>query len=138
YLAEGRTKLVVIEPGATKEAKLAFVLDKSYSKPKLNMELSIADLSVQESITDKMTLNVNQAPTLANSNVLQNPPVIQLTGIEDARSTTINRFYVSGTVSSETSLKDVLLFVGENKVYLKSADSNADQKKHILTHQAPF
>src|SRR4029450_11755823 len=55
YLAEGRNKLGVIEPGATKEAKLAFVLDKSFSKPKLSMELSVADLSVQESITDKMS-----------------------------------------------------------------------------------
>src|SRR4029453_17526696 len=94
YLAEGRNKLGVIEPGATKEARLAFVIDKSFSKPKLSMELSVADLSVQESITDKMNLNVNQAPALANSNVLQKPPVIQLTGIEEARATTLNRFYV--------------------------------------------
>ena len=138
YLAEGRNKIGVLEPGATKEAKLAFVIDKSFSKPKLNMELSIADLAVQESITDKMTLNVNQVPALSNSDVLQKPPVIQLTGIEEARSTTLNRFYVSGTVTSDTSLKDVLLFVGENKVYLKSADGNPDQKKIIFSSQVPL
>jgi len=85
-----------------------------------------------------MTLNVNQVPALSNSDVLQKPPVIQLTGIEEARSTTLNRFYVSGTVTSDTSLKDVLLFVGENKVYLKSADGNPDQKKIIFSSQVPL
>jgi carboxyl-terminal processing protease len=136
YLSEGRSKLGELEPNASKEAKLSFIIDKSFPKSEIGLELSILDMALQESITDKLKIRVGAEPPSANA--LQKPPLIQLTGIEEARSTSLNRFYVSGTALSESPMKDLIIFVGENKVYLKSADGDPAQKKIVFSSQVPL
>jgi hypothetical protein len=96
------------------------------------------DVALQEIITDKLKIQLGNEPPSSPPNTLQKPPSIQLTGIEEARSTTLNRFYVSGISSSESPMKDVIIFVGENKVYLKSVDGDPTQKKIVFSSQAPL
>jgi len=43
FLSEGRNKLGELDPGMSKEAKLAFTVDKTFTKPKVGLELAILD-----------------------------------------------------------------------------------------------
>ncbi|MFO1520284.1 MAG: MXAN_5808 family serine peptidase [bacterium] len=137
FISEGRSKLGELDPGASKEAKLSFTIDKSFSKPKVGVELSIVDTSIGENLIDKMSLGLGKEPLAPPQDVLQKAPVIQLTGIDGTRSTTAGRFYVSGTVTSDNPLKDVIIFVGDNKAYLKSADGDSP-KKITFSSQVPL
>ncbi len=138
FLAEGRNKLGTIEPGASKEATLSFVIDKTYSKPKINLELSVIDTSTFQNLVDKLTLNLKETTSTPPQNRLQTPPLIELTAIENIRATPLNRFYVSGVANSENPLKDVIIFVGDNKVYLKSAEGESSPKKIHFAAQVPL
>ncbi len=138
FVAEGRVKLDALEPNTSKEATLIFNIDKSYEKNKFDLELSIVDQSIQEFLTDKLRFEFGQAPNNPPQNELQTPPTIELTGIENSRSSTTNRFYVSGQASSEVPLKDVLIFSNDNKVYLKSSGGDPNLKKLIFASQVPL
>jgi len=138
FVAEGRVKLEGLEPNASKEATLIFNIDKNYEKNKFDLELSIVDQNIQEFVTDKLRFELGQTPNNPPQNELQTPPSIELTGIENSRSSTTNRFYVSGQASSEVPLKDVLIFANDNKVYLKSAGGDPNSKKIIFSSQVPL
>ncbi len=128
YISKGREKLGEMEPGSTRVAHLAFQIEPSFAKNKASLEISILDISAQEGISEKIHLNLKEGTSSVPTAKLQTPPQIQLTGIDGAKSSKINRFYVSGVASSDIPLKDVMIFVGENKVYLKSANSDSKQK----------
>jgi carboxyl-terminal processing protease len=138
FISEGRAKLGDLEPGASKESSLALSIDKSYTKPNVGLEISITDTSVLENLSDKLRLSLGKEAHSPPPDVLQKPPVIQLTGIEGARFSPLNRFYVSGNALSEGSIKDVIIFVNDNKVYLKSADGEDGVKKLIFSSQVPL
>lgn len=137
FVSEGRSKLQELEPGASKEANFAFSIDKNFEKKKLGIELSIVDMGMQDGLSDKLSLGLGTEVSSPAQNILQTPPEIQLTGIEGARSATINKFYVSGNATSSANMKDVLVFVNENKVYLKSVQ-NDSPKKITFASQAPL
>lgn len=137
FVSEGRSKLQELEPGATKEANFAFTIDKNFEKKKLGIELTIVDMGMQDGLSDKLSLGLGSEPSSPGQNTLQTPPIIQLTGIEGARASTINKFYVSGNAFSEVNMKDVIVFVNENKVYLKSAQDDSPKKITFAT-QAPL
>lgn len=137
FVSEGRNKLQDLEPGSSKEAILSFTIDKNFDKKKLGIELSILDMTMQDGLNDKLSIGLGSEPTSPSQNVLQIPPVIQLTGIEGARSTSVNKFYVSGSASSDINMKDVLIFVNDNKVYLKSVQSESP-KKITFADQSPL
>lgn len=137
FVSEGRSKLAELEPGASKEAHLAFNIDKNFDKKKLGIELSIIDMSMQDGLSDKLSLGLGKESSSPPPNTLNTPPVIELIGIEGARSSSIGKFYVSGTATSESNMKDVMIFVNENKVYLKSASTDTP-KKINFANQAPL
>ena len=122
----------------SKEAKLSFTVDKSFAKPKVGLELAILDSSTQENLIDKMSLGLSGGASSPPANTLQTPPVLQFTGIEGARSTPLNKFYVSGVASSDNPIKDVIIFVGDNKVFLKSAEGSDASKKLVFASQVPI
>lgn len=137
FVSEGRSKLQELEPGATKEANFTFNIDKNFEKKKIGIELNILDMGMQDGLSDKLSLGLGNETSSPGQNTLQTPPEIQLTGIEGVRSATINKFYVSGNASSNVNMKDVLIFVNENKVYLKSVQ-NDSPKKITFASQAPL
>lgn len=137
FVSEGRNKFQDFEPGSSKEATLSFTIDKSFDKKKLGLELSIIDMAMQDGLSDKLSIGLGNEESSPPQNQLQIPPLIQLTGIEGARSTSVNKFYVSGSASSGVDMKDVLIFVNDNKVYLKSVQSEFP-KKITFADQAPL
>jgi hypothetical protein len=138
FLSEGRSKLGELDPGMSKEAKLAFTVDKTFTKPKVGLELAILDSNSQESLIDKMSLSLGNEASSPPPNTLQVPPALQFTGIEGIRSSPLNKFYVSGVASSDNPIKDVIIFVGDNKVFLKSAEGGDASKKLLFASQVPL
>jgi len=137
FVSEGRSKLQELEPGATKEANFAFSIDKNFDKKKVGIEISILDMGMQDGLSDKLSIGLGSEPSSPAQNALQTPPVIQLTGIEGARSTSINKFYISGNASSDVKMKDVIIFVNDTKVYLKSVQGESPTKI-VFADQAPL
>ncbi|MBL7686015.1 MAG: hypothetical protein JNK65_08295, partial [Deltaproteobacteria bacterium] len=136
YISEGRNKLGEMEPGSTKEAKLAFNISKTFAKDKVGLEFSIVDTSTQESLVDKVSFPLDKELN-PKPDVVQLPPKIELNGMSGIRSSSSNKFPISGTITSETPIKDVIIFVGENKVFLKPADP-ASPKKLVFSTQVPL
>jgi len=85
-----------------------------------------------------MSLGLGSEASSPPPNTLQVPPVLQFTGIEGIRSSPLNKFYVSGNASSDNPIKDVIIFVGENKVFLKSAEGGDASKKLLFASQVPL
>lgn len=137
-VTEGRNKLGIIESGASKEATLSFNVDKSFSKKQVGFDFSIADGAVQESLSDKLKFDLVSGKHSPIPNVLQEAPSIQLTMNESIYSTSQSRFNISGVANSETPLKDVLIFVNNNKVYLKPAKSTESLKKLSFASNVPL
>ncbi len=137
FVSEGRSKFQDLEPGASKEAHMAFTIDKSFDKKQIGLELSIVDMAMQDGLSDKLTLGLAHEASSPSPNVLQTPPLIQFIGIEGARSSSFNKFYVSGLATSEVPMKDVIIFVNENKVYLKSVQEDSPKKISFAT-QVPL
>lgn len=128
FVSSGRSKLQEIEPNASKEANLAFNLGPSYSKPKVGFDLSILDSSSQESLLDKLKFSLGKPTSTPGLNQFHRPPEIRVEGVENLRSTSSGKISLTGQVSSEAPLKDVMVYVNNNKVFLKSAEKNSSQK----------
>lgn len=120
FLSKGRSELEVLKPQETKEALLSFRVDPDYSKEKAELELLIQDNESQELLEKKLTFPIGN-PDLDNQ-VLgrQAGPTLTLEKHPYPTKTRQDKISISGKVQDASGLKDLSVYVGENKAYLKT------------------
>ncbi|MBF0491536.1 MAG: PDZ domain-containing protein [Deltaproteobacteria bacterium] len=138
FISEGRSKLQNLGKDEVKQARFVFTVTKDYSKEKIGLEISLSDSALQENLFDKLKLSLTEAASLPPADIWVQAPVIELSGIDGVQSSNSGKINIAGTVSSETPLKDVLIYVGENKVYLKSVSGEENSKKITFSSSVPL
>ncbi len=128
FISQGRQKLGEMPAGAEKEAELSFEIGKGYDKEKLEMELSIADMETQENLTDKFQFPITAGQLKPQPGREETAPSISLSKEPYPSRTNQKRITISGKVSDPTGLKDVSVFVDDNKAYLKTLPSPSKQE----------
>ncbi|MFO1462588.1 MAG: MXAN_5808 family serine peptidase [bacterium] len=125
FLGKGREKLDELPVGATKEATLNFTVDKSYTKDKVELELSVSDQETQEILGDKLTIPLDGGQISPPPGVLESAPVIHLDKAPYPSRSGEKKITVSGKVEDPSGLKDISLYVGDYKAYLKAFEADA-------------
>ncbi len=119
FLSKGREKLSELQPGADKDAMLNFVVGRDFAKNDIALEMTISDMESQEFLREKFKFLVGQGGKLAAGTAYAGP---QITLDKEPFPTRTNqkKISISGKVADPLGLKDVSVFVGENKTFLKS------------------
>lgn len=120
FLNNGRVKLDELGPGETKEAVLSFTVGKNFEKDEIELDLIIQDNESQEALRDKLKFAVGKDQVATRVVGLQAGPLLTLEKQPYPTKTKSSRLSITGTVSDPSGLKDLSVFVGENKAYLKT------------------
>ncbi|MDX1386253.1 MAG: S41 family peptidase, partial [bacterium] len=127
FLNEGRVKLNELNAKENKVAILSFTVGPKFSKDQIELELVIEDKESQEVLRDKLNFPVGKGSLDPQVVGMQAGPLITLEKKPYPTKTKNNRISISGKVADPSGLKDLSVFVGENKAYLKTFE-NTDQE----------
>jgi len=125
FLGKGREKIDELPVGASKDATLNFTVDHTYTKDKVELELSVSDLETQEVLGDKLTIPLNGGEILPPPGILESAPVVHLDKAPYPAVTGEKKITISGKVEDPSGLKDISLYVGDYKAYLKAFEPDA-------------
>ncbi len=127
FISEGREKFGEMAPGTEKVGDLSFEVGRNFDKAKVELEFSISDLETQENLTDKFNFPIGTGIAKSNAQRLEAAPEIQLEKEPFPPKTSQKKINISGKILDPTGLKDVSVFVGDYKAYLKtfSKEKNA-------------
>lgn len=125
FLGKGREKLEELPAGASKEASLHFSIDRSFAKDKVELELSVSDQETQEVLGDKLRIPLNGGEPTPPPGTLQAAPKITLDKAPYPSRTDQKKINVSGKVEDASGLKDISVYVGDHKVFLKAFPDDA-------------
>lgn len=128
FLNEGRVKLNELNPQEEKVALLSFTVGPKFDKDQVELELLIQDNESQELLRDKLVFPVGKESLASKILGVQAGPLITLEKRPYPTKTKNNRISISGKVADPSGLKDVSVFVGENKAYLKTFENNGQEK----------
>lgn len=125
FISQGRNKLKSLKSNESKEAKLSFVVDPKFSKEEAKLELIILDNESQEVLRDKITFPIG-SKTEINDKMVQAGPRLTLKQHPFPTKTKQREISISGKVKDPSGLKDLSVFVGDNKAYLKTFSTKRD------------
>lgn len=120
FISKGRQKLGELAPGNQKEAVLVFAVGNNFNKNKIEMELSIADLETQENLTDKFFFPVAEGELKPKPDTMESAPLLTLRQDPYPSKIGQKKITISGKAADSTGIKDISVFVGEDKTYLKT------------------
>ncbi len=129
FLNKGREKLNELNPTEAKEALLIFSVDPKFSKNKAELEISIIDEESQEFLKDKIKFSIGKDSSLARRDAYESGPQLILENQPFPTKTKQKKISISGKVHDDTGLKDVSVFVGDYKAFLKTFQGDQDQGK---------
>ncbi len=108
FLKTGRFELNKLNPGDVKEATFMFTV----KKPEFEMELGVFDETFRELLIDKIRV----PGKIAAKWVFEEPPSIRISN--PPLSTTSQELALKGSVTDESGMELVSVFVGDHKVIL--------------------
>ncbi len=121
FIDKGRQKFEVIASQQTREALLSFEVNKQFSKPELQLEISISDEEALTNLTDKLTFHLGKkADNLFGS--LRSGPKIVLNQAPYPTLSSAKSISISGDLKDSSGIKDILIYVGDLKAFMKSFD----------------
>ncbi len=132
FLNSGRVKLEEIGPGESKEAILSFTVGSKFEKDEIELDLIIQDNESQEVLRDKLKFPVGKDQFALKPLGVQSGPLLTLEKQPYPTKTQSSRLSISGTVSDPSGLKDLSVFVGENKAYLKTFTDLKNKEKDSI------
>jgi carboxyl-terminal processing protease len=120
FISNGRAKLESLKPNETKEASLSFRVDPKFSKDKIELELLIQDNETQEVLRDKLVFPLGGKDLEHQVIGVQAGPILTLEQLPYPTKTKDNKISITGKVEDVSGLKDLSVYVGENKAFLKT------------------
>lgn len=123
YLEVGRVTLGELAPGQTKTATLKFHIDGGFDAGNFKIELSVVDAKLLESLSAKLDVTIGTGRTTPEPGAWYQAPTVHVAtdhwiGVTSAANETIK-----GTITDDGQVHDVMVFVGERKVFYRSNPS---------------
>lgn len=128
FIEVGRVKLGKIAPGATARAAFRLRLHSTFESASFKMEIGIVDTTLLESITNQLEFTVGSGAIQPPAGPWYQGPQIQLAGLRLPLVTAGARQRVEGEITDDQQVKDLFIFVGEEKVYYQA---NASDSTHV-------
>ncbi len=135
FISEGRAKLETLPPQETKDAQLGFEVNKNFSKDKIELEVSILDNESQEGLKDKLVYSIGQQSIAKKT---QEGPQLTLEQSPYPTKTKQNRISIVGKVTDPSGLKDLSVYVGDDKAYLKTFAQGGEEAISESSFEAPI
>lgn len=137
FISNGRAKLESLKPQETKTANLSFRVDPKFAKEKIELELLIQDNESQEVLRDKLVFPLGGKDLDKRAIGLRAGPVLILEKHPYPTKTKENKISISGKVQDTSGLKDVSVYVGENKAFLKTFQDGSGEEIRESDFAAP-
>lgn len=116
FLQVGRVKIGKLAPNQTATAVLKFKLEPSFDASILKLDLMIADGNVLESLVQPLVFTVGSGAVEPQAGPWYQGPKITLSSIKVPFVTTSASQPIQGIISDDRSVKDCVIFVGDQKV----------------------
>jgi carboxyl-terminal processing protease len=136
FMIRGREQLEQLKPEEQKSCTFAFDIKPGFKEEAVEFELAIADVDLRVYLVEKLRIPVKggkKGDSLSNRGVpstmtgrLNSPPTMKLGEISYA--TRLDTLQLTGRVTDETRVRDVYIFVGEEKLFFKSNRGKANPK----------
>lgn len=135
FIEKGREVLKDLKPGKKERVRFRLHLDPEAAAGEIRLELSIVDADLFVRSGQEMVLNLASQTTLPASGQWFYPPKITLAGKRD--KVTKESFSLQGEAKDDEKVRDLFIFVGEDKTYYEAnAEASARLKfKAPLTLQ---
>jgi carboxyl-terminal processing protease len=137
FISNGRAKLETLRPQEIKNATLSFRVDPKFAKEKIELELLIQDNESQEVLRDKLVFPLGTADLDKRAIGIHAGPILTLEKHPYPTKTKENKISISGRVEDTSGLKDVSVYVGENKAFLKTFEDGQSGEIKESSFAAP-
>lgn len=130
FLNKGREKIGELKANSNTQATLVFSINQEFQKKDLELEYFITDPKMVSSLSGKLKFQIGGNKIEPAPKQAHHAPKIHLDALPS--SLKASKFKLQGEITDDGDIKDISVFLGENKIYLKSFQSD---DKH---HSAPF
>ena len=129
FLIRGREPMESLPPNEIKNASFAFEIKPEFAEESARFELAVADVDLREYLVDKLSIPVypvNGGKTEsalrqdANGTDFNATPLLVIDDV--TKVTRGEKIRISGTAKDESHVRDIFIFVDDNKVFFKSND----------------
>ncbi len=136
FMIRGRDPLERIEPDQQKDGVFTFKVKPGFREKQARFELAIADVDLKAYLVEKISIPIaapkSPTPTATPEKPKpSSPPVIRIDAVDMVTASETIRF--RGTATDETAVRDVYIFVGDDKLFFKS---NQTRTPEALTFEA--
>ena len=119
FLIKGRDKLGRLDVAQSKEALLRFQVAKDYSKDQLKLEFVLSDNKLLETLGRTLTFPINKSSLDLPMSTKIQPPTLSLDSNPLSPRTDKKKLTLKGKAQDDISIKEISVYLGEEKVYLK-------------------
>jgi carboxyl-terminal processing protease len=116
FIQVGRVKLGKLASNQTATATLKFKIEPSFDASTLKLDLSITDTSVLETLVQPLVLTMGSGAISPQAGPWYQGPKIVLSSIKPPVVTTAASQTIQGDIIDDHSVKDYVIFVGDQKV----------------------
>ncbi len=126
FIEVGRVEVGELLPGQTRNATVKFHVDPSYEEKEFTMDLSVMDTELFESLTNAVSFVTTTSEITPAPNRWYQGPILTWGEAALPANTKGNEHALNGVVTDDEQVKDIFIFVGDQKVfYQSSAQANA-------------
>ena len=127
FLIRGRENLQEMAPEETKTAKFAFEVKSDFAEPEARFEMAVADVDLREYLVNKLELPVakdEKTHVPSPQSELNASPRLSIENLSHV--TTSEEIVIKGEAEDETMVRDVYIFVDDQKHFFKSGTEKTD------------
>lgn len=120
YIEVGRAKLGKLAPGTVGKATFRIHLAPGFEPSTFKMDLGVSDGSLLESVSNQLEFTVGSGEIRPAAGPWYEAPKIQMAGLKLPIVTTGGRQRLEGAIQDDQRVKDLFIFVGDEKVYYQA------------------
>lgn len=138
YLSKGRATIDNIPPNSSKQALLAFTVNPNITKDIMEIDLSIVEKKRRTSLADTLKLPTTVAQKTAFDPLPSNrqePPRVRIT---DKKMLSPDSLQISGIVTDDQLVKDLMIYSGTKKVFYQVAPRKGNTKQTTFSAKVPL
>lgn len=125
FIEKGRASLTPLAPGQKGEARFQFHAIPSIDDKEIQLELAMIDPDLFVESSQKITLHLHSAEITPPQAEWYHPPVITLAGTQTKADK--NPFLVEGFAKDDQAIRDITIFVDENKAFYEASAEKKPQ-----------
>lgn len=148
FMIRGREPLETIEPNAEKQGVFSFEVKPSFAESEARFELAIADVDLRTYLVEKLVIpvypaaageDVEGAKEKAFQPLSEKPNAPPLIAVDPLEAVTVaDTIRIRGKATDESAVRDVYIFVGDDKRYFKSTKDSALPNELTFEAEVPL